>query len=122
MADIRLSTLDDDIDTSDEKWSLVDGDDAIIQHILIRLRFFKGEWFLDPTIGIPYYETILLKNPDLIAIRSVFRQAILTTPGIASLDSLLTELDNAERRLTVTFAAIKTDGGTLDFSKEFRIA
>ena len=122
MVDIRLSVLDNDIDIDGEQWQLVDGDDALIQHLLIRLRFFKGEWFLNPAIGVPYYDTIFLKNPDLVAVRGVFRLAILTTPGIASLNSLLTDLEESTRRLTVTFTAIKDDGGVLDFSKEFIIA
>lgn len=121
MADLQLSTLDDDLDLTGEKLSIVDGDDAIIQHLLVRLRFFKGEWFLDERVGVPYYDTILVKNPDFIAIRSIFRNAILSTPGIANLDSLTTSFEASTRKLTVSFAAIKTDGGVLDFSKEFII-
>lgn len=121
MADLKLSTLDDDLDLTGEQLSIVTGDDAIVQHLSVRLRLFKGEWFLDLRVGIPYYDSILIKNPDLVAIRSIFRRAILTTPGIASLDALDTEFDAANRRLTVTFTAIKDDGETLDFSKEFII-
>lgn len=122
MADLKLSTLDDDLDLTGEQLSIVDGDDAIIQHLLIRLRLFKGEWFLDTRVGVPYYDSILVKNPNLVAIRSIFRNAILSTPGIASLDTLETSFDAATRKLTVTFSAIKDDGGTLDFSKEFIIS
>jgi len=82
---------------------------------------FKGEWFLDTRVGVPYYDSILIKNPDLVVIRSIFRNAILSTPGIANLDALTTAFDAASRKLTVEFTAIKEDGGTLDFSKEFII-
>ena len=122
MSDLQLSTLDDDLDLAGEQLSIVNGDDAIVQHLLIRLRFFQREWFLDLRVGIPYYDAILIKNPDLIVIRSIFRQAILSTPGIQSLNSLTTSFDAAERKLTVEFEAVKDDGGTLDFSKEFIIS
>jgi len=122
MADLQLSTLDNDIDLDGEQFSIVDDDEALVQHLLVRLRLFKGEWFLNPDVGVPYYESVLVKNPSLVAIRAIFRQAVLTTPGIASLDSLTTELDTPTRTLTVTFTAIKDDGGTLDFSKEFIIS
>jgi len=121
VADLKLSTLDDDLDLTGEQLSIVDGDDAIVQHLLIRLRMFKGEWFLDTRVGVPYYDSILIKNPDLVVIRSIFRNAILSTPGIANLDALTTAFDAASRKLTVEFTAIKEDGGTLDFSKEFII-
>lgn len=122
MADLQLATLDNDLDIDGAAMSIVDGDDALLQHLLIRLRLFKGEWFLDERVGVPYYDSILIKNPDLVAIRSIFRQAILTTPGIASLDALTTSYDSTTRTLTVTFTAVKDDGGTLDFSKEFIIS
>jgi len=122
VADLQLSTLDDDLDITGEQLSIVNGDDAIIQHLLIRLRFFQREWFLDLRVGIPYYDSILIKNPDLIVIRAIFRQAILSTPGIQSLNSLTTSFDAAARKLTVEFEAVKDDGGTLDFSKEFIIS
>lgn len=122
MADLQLSSLDDDLDITNEQMYIVEGDDAIVQHLLVRLRFFKGEWFLNPLLGMPYYDTVLVKNPDLVAIRGIFREAILTTPGILSIDSLNMSLDTPTRTLTVEFTALKDDGGTLDFSKEFIIS
>jgi hypothetical protein len=122
MADLALDTLTGDLDITGDELHVIDGDDAIIQHLAIRLRLFRGEWFLDETIGMPYYERVLVKNPDLVAVRSAFRQAIITTPGIASLDKFSLALDSATRKLTVEFTAIKDSGGTLDFSREFVIA
>jgi hypothetical protein len=121
VADLQLSTVDDDLDLTGEQLSIVDGDDAIIQHLLIRLRFFTGEWFLDTRVGLPYYDSILVKNPDLVFIRSLFRKAIIKTPGIAGIDSLTTAYDGTTRKLTVSFSAVKDDGEVLDFSKEFII-
>jgi hypothetical protein len=122
VADLALDPATGDIDLTAQKLHLVDGDDAIVQHVALRLRMFRGEWFLDSTVGMPYYERVLVKNPDLVAVRSAFRQAIASTPGIASIDKFDLALDSTIRKLTVTFTATKQEGGTLDFTREFVIA
>jgi hypothetical protein len=118
--DLKLDTTGD-LDISDDALHLVDGADAIAQHVQIRLRLFKGEWFLDAEVGLPYYDTVLVKAPDLLAIRSVIRQAILETPGVASLDGFEMEFDRAARSLAVSFTATTDDGQQLDFSRRFVI-
>lgn len=122
MADLALDTTTGDLDVSGDAAHIVDGDDAIVQHVALRLRLFRGEWFLDSRVGMPYYERVLVKNPDLVAVRSAFRQAIIETPGIATLDKFSLVLNSATRLLSVEFTATKESGGTLDFSREFIIA
>lgn len=121
MADLALSTIDDDILVENDQLDIVDGDDAIVQHLKIRLRFFLSEWFLDQRLGIPYLEQILVKNPNLVAVRNIFREAILETPGIATITRFDLRVDAAIRKLTVEFTAAKEDGEVLDFTEEFII-
>lgn len=90
------------------------GPDACIQKLRSRFRLFKGEWFLDQRIGIPYKQKILVKNPDPVLINAIFRKVILGTPGFASLDSFdAQKLDRARRELTVNFQATLVDGTTV---------
>jgi hypothetical protein len=119
MADFLLdSTHDLDLSTNDIQ--IVTGDSAIKQHLKIRLQFFLGEWFLNVNIGIPYWTEIFIKNPKLIVIQSFFRRAILTTPGVASVDKLDLVFASSTRLLTISFTAV-TDGGELNFSEEFAL-
>lgn len=121
MADLKLTT-DGDLDLSTNDMQLVSGDDAITQHLKIRFQFFLGEWFLDESVGIPYWTEVFVKDPNLTAIRSFYRETILTTPGIASLaEPLDLDFDSSTRVLDVAFTAVKDDGETLDFSEEFRL-
>lgn len=99
---------------------LVDGIEAIAQHLRIRLRFFRGEWFADQRIGLPFYESIFVKRPNLNIIRSILREAILETPGIVGIQALDTQLNAATRTLTVTLS-VQAVVGTLDFSDELLI-
>jgi hypothetical protein len=89
---------------------LVTGRDAIAQHLSIRLRTFLGEWFLDRRVGMPYFEQILVKDPNLAAVKALYRRAILTTPGVTDLKRLELTADAVNRSLTVSFLAETKDG------------
>lgn len=122
MADLRL-TDDGDLAIVDDALSIVDGEEALRQHLLIRLRFFLGEWFLDSRLGVPYFDSVLVKNPNLVLVRGIIRQAILTTPGVDSIESFDFTYTNATRRMELDFTVRRSDDGTLlDFSKEFIIS
>jgi hypothetical protein len=82
---------------------------AIAQKLRNRLKFFLAEWFLDRRQGLPFYQRILVKNPNSRAIRSIFRQTILTTAGIASVDELQLTI-NADRTSRLDFRAALDDG------------
>lgn len=120
MSDLLLNSAGD-IDVVDNELIIVDGDDAILQHLSIRLKFFLGEWFLDERIGVPYYQDILKKNPNLVAVRTIFRDAILKTPGVESIDRFDLTIDANIRKMYVSFTIKKDDSSILDFSQEFII-
>lgn len=117
MSDIRLDFQHDlDLTQPLHALSLVTGEEAIQQQVRIRMQFFLGEWFLDTQVGVPFYRDILIKNPNLALIRDVFRRAVLSTPGIVSVDELTVEItDKANRVLSVGFRATMDTGETLIF-------
>lgn len=80
------------------------------QKLRIRLSIFLGEYFLDTTLGLPYFEEILIKNPDLVLIESLIKEVISGTEGVESLDEFELELENSSRKLTVTFTVTSTQG------------
>ncbi len=94
---------------------LNDGLTAIRQNILQRLRTFFGEWFLDNTIGLPYFEQIWVKNPDQSKIDALFQNAILGTPGVVSLNEYSFVPDFQKRTLNIAFVA-QTTSGTVDYA------
>lgn len=107
--DLQVDTTTGDLALSNNDLVLLDGIQAVAQHIRIRLRFFLGEWFLDSEVGLPYYQQILKKNPNENIVRSVLRKAILTTPGVQEISSFSFEFEGSTRVLTVNFVAKITD-------------
>lgn len=89
---------------------LVRGTDAVVQSVRSRLLLFKGEWFLDLDAGMPWYQEILIKNPDVSRLQSLFRDRIAGTKGVSAVNSLTLLFDRANRRLTVTYTAAADAG------------
>ena len=121
MSDIKLDANGDLFLDDSGSIVLVTGDEAIAQQLSIRFKFALGEWFLDTRIGVPYFQEILVKNPNLTRVRGIYQQLIITTPGIEAIESFSLTLDTPTRTLSLVFAARKTDGETLEFNEEFII-
>lgn len=78
---------------------LVTGPAYTRQAVSIRLKFFLGEWFLDLTAGIPYYQRIFKKQQNAKAqIDAIFKDAILGTPTVNSLKQFNSSLINRQYR------------------------
>lgn len=80
------------------------------QRIKHRLQTFKGECFLDREIGVPYYNEILKKNPDLGRIRSLLSSVISEVDGVDKILSLDLSFDRKTRITYVTFRVLGNDG------------
>jgi len=103
-----------DLVIEDYNFTLTTGDtDYIAQKIENILYFFLGEWWLFPEEGIPYYESILVKNPDLNLIQSIFSNAILSIEEVETIEKLDLTYTNSNRLLEVDFTVISTSGDTI---------
>lgn len=76
-----------------------------------RFLLALGEWFLNVLVGVPYFQVVLVKNPDLLAIRSLFSSIILSTPPIVSLTSLTLNYNRGPRTLSFPSFVAVTDAG-----------
>lgn len=92
---------------------VVRGVEAIRLRLTSRLRFFKSEWFLDLRQGMPYYEAVFVKNPDVSLVQSIFRRAILATPGVQSIARMATSFDRGARSFTIDPLEIVLTGGVV---------
>jgi len=105
-----------DLDFSQGSRTFVSGKDYIAQKIRQRLGFFKGEWYKDVTLGVPWLQDVLIKSPSLEVVRSVVRNAILAVPGVTSVPQCYVNFDTPTRVATITFTAVYGDAKTLEDS------
>lgn len=108
MTDILLNECGD-VDYTDGRLTIVTGVDAIRQRWLIYIRTFLGEWFLDQSIGVPYYQRVLKKAVSRQALKQVFRDGTLEVPGVIQVVSVIVDsLDTATRSAAVSVTCIVT--------------
>lgn len=83
--------------------------DSVRQAILIRLRWFLREWRLGPSIGMDYWGTILVKNPNLVKIRQAIRNEILSVDEVIAVNEVKVEYDPKARVCSVRYEAVTTE-------------
>lgn len=88
----------------------IEGADRVAQSIEIRLRTFLGDWFLDTTHGVPYFEDILKKVANLALIESILRAQILDVRGVRAIASFEMQIDPRLRICTVNYSAESNEG------------
>lgn len=119
MTQIR-QTDDGDIQITNNKFSLTsnNSDEEISQRLKQRLKTFLGEWFLDSTIGIPYFQAVFVKGTPPEIIDGIFKDEIIGTRGVKSLnrfDSI--EYDPATRVAQISFDVTTINGNNLTINE-----
>lgn len=112
MSTIALDSSNDLQITEGRLVLLTDNDEALAQKLRNKFLLGKGEWFLDTRLGVPYFEQIMIKNPNTEIIKQIFRQVILKTDGISSVDSVEISV-SAERELSFSFRAVADSGAVI---------
>ena len=96
---------------------LTDPVEETAQRLRSKFKMVLGEWHLDPRIGLPLYEQILVKNPDMGAIDEIYREIILGDEGVEELTTLDLTLDDSTRVLSISFEAKHVSGAPLVFEQ-----
>lgn len=80
--------------------------ESIVQAVRIRLLWFFREWKLGPGLGIPYFENILVKNPNEVKVRHLIREAVMSVEGVTNVRGVDLSIDKRTRQaaITVTFS------------------
>lgn len=91
------------------------------QRIDCALRTVLGEWWLDRGEGVPYFEELLKKNPDLSVVRQAFAAVILAVPGVQKILKLTTVFTASTRTFQVNFEVQGTDAVTASGTSEVTV-
>ena len=76
--------------------------DSVAQAIIVRLRWFFNEWRFAPQYGVPYFEEILIKNPNKLRIIQIIREEVMSVDEVESVDNINVETQpNRTARITV---------------------
>jgi len=116
MSSFQLDQATGDLLIVNNSLSLTTGLEAIRQHMQCRFRLFLGEWFLDESLGVPYYQDILVKKPSFNVVQEVLKNTALETVGVIELTQFNFEYDANAREANLDFRCL-TEEGFIDFSQ-----
>lgn len=92
--------------------------DSVCQAVRIRLLWFFDEWRLGPEFGLPYFENILVKNPNESKIRHLIREAVMSVDEVTDVQEVEMSIDSRTRAASIT-VVFSTDEDT--FREEVNI-
>ncbi len=86
--------------------------DSVAQKIKIRLKWFEAEWRWNRDEGLPYTESLLVKNPDTDYFEGVVREKIFEVDEVTDVGEVSVIFDAATRKAKIRFVA-STDYETI---------
>ncbi len=110
MKDILLDKKGDIALTEEGDISLVT---SPVQAVLIKLKWFFKEWVFDPEKGIPWFESILVKDPDIDGIKKRMIREMLDVDDVLEVPRLDISVDPKTRQADIRFT-IRTDKETYE--------
>lgn len=116
MNDIKIDTETNELVFENNDIVLCSGVDQLVQNIKIKLNFFLGEWFLDTTKGLPFFEDILVRNPNFPNIDNIIKANILETDGALELIEYTSSYNKITRTYTIHFK-INSIFGEVEFNE-----
>ncbi len=93
---------------------LTDSATNTAQAIRRRLSTFQGEWFLDESIGLPYFNDILGKGKFLSDIKVIYLREIQSVPEVEEILEFNIEEDPVRRILKINFTVRDENGYVIE--------
>lgn len=110
-----LGAKDSDID-----FSMLDGLQSAVQRVTQRLRFWRGEWYIDAAEGVPYIADVLGHDVNIELAKQAITAQIRTVPDIIDVSDATIDVDVATRTLHYS-ARLTTRFGTAEITVNPRI-
>ena len=99
--DFKLNSSGD-IEFVDGELVFTTVEESLPQRVRQRILTFKGEWFLDESIGMSYFDDIFIKDYDLSRIEALYINELQRIDGVGEILSLEISVDTKKRELSVT--------------------
>lgn len=84
-----------------------------VQEVLIKFRWYFAEWVFDSEKGIPWFESILVKSPDIEGIKKRLIREMLEVDDVLEVTSLDIRVNPESRNAVIRFK-FRTDKETYD--------
>lgn len=119
--DFLLDPLTNDLDVSGGQLHFSTGLQAIAQGCRIRVQMIQGEWFLDQSLGVPYFKSATVASKDAllgqkpfdpIKSAAAFRAILEAVPGVTQVILSTVAFDSKTRKATLKWQVRSEFGDT----------
>lgn len=83
---------------------IVEQSQEVALYLKQRLQTYLGEWLFNTTVGVPYFQRILIRPFNKPLADSLIKREILKTQGVTGLISYSSNLNNRSRLLQIQFS------------------
>tara|TARA_B100000029_G_scaffold324168_1_gene316592 strand:- start:122 stop:469 length:348 start_codon:yes stop_codon:yes gene_type:complete len=115
---MNIELVENDFAFIDNKVKMLSNIDEMVQKISNCLNSFKGDWFLDLSLGVPYFQEIYIKGISKEELIAIFMNYLSQIDGVIAINTIDVEHDPSTRTSTLSFTA-KTKDGVLNFTSDF---
>jgi hypothetical protein len=99
----------------------ISGIEGVAQLVVIALRLFKEEWFLNMNKGMPWFQEILGEKLDEQLVRKRISEIVLAVPSVVGILSLGLRFEAVTRSLFVSLMVRTVFGDTQPDAIQFAI-
>lgn len=118
MTVLKIDRTTGDLAVENGSWVSISGIEEVAQDVWLYLGIIRGELVFAADEGVPYVGEVTAAGTPAARLKSIFREAILSRPGVLSLlEGPDLDYDSNTRKLAVSFRA-DTDLGELVFTNE----
>lgn len=117
--DIKLDESGDVSFVNGESGVTSIGAEDLSQRLQIRLNTFQGEWFMDSTLGVDWWNRVVGKNRSKMAVDALIQEAILKEPDALQILEYSSTI-STDRRFSCSFK-VRTEGGAVSATQSFTI-
>lgn len=83
--------------------------ESVRQAVAIRLRWFFSEWRFAPDYGVPWFEDVLVKNPNDARIRQLIREECMAVEGVKDVRGIDLTVDSATREAVMRLKIVTAE-------------
>ena len=80
--------------------------ESVRQAVKIRLLWFFKEWRFAPQNGVPYFEEILVKGPNLERIRRIVKNEVQSVDAVNGVRNITVEYNKPTREARIFYTLI----------------
>jgi len=117
--DIKLDESGDVSFVNGESGVTSIGAEDLSQRLQIRLNTFQGEWFMDSTLGVDWWNRVMGKNRSKMAVDALIQEAILKEPDALQILEYSSTI-STDRRFSCSFK-VRTEDGAVSATQSFTI-